>query len=101
MLHCFSCTGQPTFNNANSQNTTLILNNTDALSSSALDFFNLSDTEMVNSTASVSGEQVCRADESIRDEIARGRPLLIGSEMNSTFVNGSAQCGDCGKFYKN
>ena len=94
----FSCTGQPTFNNTNSQNTTLIVNNTDALSITALNSLNLSGND---SMAIVSGELVCGAGESIRDEIARGKPLLIGSEMNGTFVDGSAQCGDCGKFYKN
>ena len=94
-MHSFSLTGQPTFNNANSQNTTLILSNVDALA-----FFDSNDIEIVDGMASVSGELVCDANESIRDEIARGEPLLIGSEMNGTFVDGSAQCGDCGKFYK-
>ena len=49
----------------------------------------------------VSGDLVCDGTDSIRDEIASLRPnLMIGGEMSGLFVNGSAQCGDCGKLHE-
>ena len=101
----FSLSGLPTFDNANSTNATLIVRNVGDLSASAFEFLNSSNSsgvEIVNDLASVMGDIVCRADGSIRDEIAGGSPLLIinGSGMNGTFTDGSAQCGDCGKLYR-
>lgn len=90
-------TGQPTFNNANGPNVTLIVSN---LSPSTLVFLNSSGIEVVNNMTNVSGELVCRADGSIREDFASRRPALIGSETDGAFVNGSAQCGDCGKLYE-
>lgn len=99
----YSCmAGQPTFDNVNSPNAILFVNNTDALLSSTLEFLNMSGT-VVNNMTSVNGMLVCSANVSIREDLARGRPTIIGSETNGTFVDGSAQCGgdrDCGKLYK-
>jgi hypothetical protein len=99
----FSCTGLPTFDNANSQNATLIFRNTAELSN-ILDLLGENNTGVVVSMANVSvmGEVVC-GDRAIRDEIARlsMRPsLLIGGKMSGFFVDDSTQCGDCGKLHE-
>ena len=65
------------------------------------EFLNSSGIEILNNTASISGELVCTAsDSAIRDELAGAQPALTlisgDSEMNRIFT-GSVQCGDCGE----
>ena len=79
----------------------IVVNDVDILSANFApfeEFLNSSGTEILNNTASISGELVCRADSIIRDELAGLRPALalISDEGNGTFT-GSVQCGDCGK----
>ena len=49
----------------------------------------------------VSGDLVCDGADSIRDEIASlSPPLTNDGEMRGLFVDGSAQCGFCGKLHE-
>ena len=91
--------GQESFNIANNPNAMIVVNDVDTLSANFApfeEFLNSSGIEILNNTASISGELVCRADSIIRDELAGLRPALISDEGNGTFT-GSVQCGDCGK----
>jgi hypothetical protein len=62
-----------------------------------MDFLNSTGVDGV----SVRGDLVCSETESIRNEIASVSPsLLIGNETSGFFVDGSVQCGDCGKLHE-
>ena len=93
--------GQQPFNAANNPNAMIVVSDIDTLSANFApfeEFLNSSGIEVLNNTASISGELVCRADSIIRDELAGLRPALtlISDVGNGTFT-GSVLCGDCGK----
>ena len=95
--------GQESFNVANNPNAMIVVSDVDSLSPNFApfqEFLNSSGIEVLNNTASISGELVCRADSIIRDELAGLRPALalISDEGNGTFT-GSVQCGDCGELH--
>ena len=71
------------------------MSSVDTLSANAQEFLDSSGV-LVNNMTHVRGQLVC-SNSSIRDELASVEVVLIETEMNGTFVDGSSQCGDCGK----
>ena len=84
--------------NANSPNVTLNVTDVDSLSDAFRDFINSSNIPVMNNMATLIGQEVC-SNSSIRDEVARTGPNLIGAGDNAVFDNGEAQCGECGKLH--